>query len=193
LADGAAGTALLHLELGDDGREWLTAMVADPVMAHPDQATLFDGAPAVAFTLAATNHRRALTTLDGHVDAIICARLDAAHRRIDRGELPAKREFDLIAGVTGFGAYLLRRHGGGALLRDVLAYLVRLTEPRPDGLPGWWATDGPTGPGPEWTDGHGNLGVAHGVGVISGCQVSAQAEGLLAVQGREAWGSRDCM
>lgn len=163
LADGAAGTALLHLELGEDARQWLTAMVADPVMAHPDEATLFDGAPAVAFTLAATPHRRALATLDEQVDAITRARLDAAHHRIDRGELPAKREFDLIAGLTGFGAYLLRRHGDGELLRDVLGYLVRLTEPQPDGLPGWWATSGPTSPGPEWTGGHGNLGVAHGI------------------------------
>lgn len=163
LADGAAGTALLHLELGEDAREWLTAMVADPVLAHPDEATLFDGAPAVAFALAATTHRGALATLDAHVDAITRARLDAAHRRIDSGELPAKREFDLIAGLTGFGAYLLRRHGEGALLSDVFAYLVRLTEPRPDGLPGWWAINGPTGPGPEWTGGHGNLGVAHGI------------------------------
>jgi phage gp46-like protein len=168
LADGAAGTALLHLERGEDARQWLTAMVADPVLAHPDEATLFAGAPAVAFTLAATAHRRALATLDEQVDAITRARLDAAYRRIDSGESPAKREFDLIAGLTGLGAYQLRRHGGGELVRDVLAYLVRLTQPRPDGLPGWWATSGPTGPGPEWTGGHGNLGVAHGIAVISG-------------------------
>jgi class I lanthipeptide synthase len=167
LSDGPAGTALLHLEQGEDARECLTAMVDYPVLAHPDQATLFDGAPAVAFTLAATRHRRALATLDGHVEAITRARLDAAYRRIDSGVLPAKREFDLIAGLTGLGAYLLRRHGnrhgGGALLTDVLGYLVRLTEPRPDGLPGWWAISGPTGPGPEWAGGHGNLGVAHGI------------------------------
>ncbi|MEU4803079.1 lanthionine synthetase C family protein [Actinosynnema sp. NPDC023587] len=167
LADGAAGTALLHLELGEDAEEWLTAMVADPVLAHPHQATLFDGAPAVAFTLAATAHHRALAAVNGCVEAIIHARLDAAHRRIDSGELPAKREFDLVSGLTGLGVYLLRRRGStdrhGTQLADVLVYLVRLTEPRPDGLPGWWAVNGPTNSGPDWAGGHGNLGVAHGI------------------------------
>ncbi|MGQ0775423.1 MAG: lanthionine synthetase C family protein [Pseudonocardiales bacterium] len=163
LAEGAAGAALLALERGEDARPWLAEMVAEPVMAHPDEATLFEGAPAVAFTLTATGKTRALANLDEHVESIIRIRLAAAHHRIDRGELPVKREFDLISGLTGFGAYLLHRHSAGALLRDVLAYLVRLTEPRPDGLPGWWALDGPTGPGPDWRDGHGNLGMAHGI------------------------------
>jgi class I lanthipeptide synthase len=162
LADGAASTALLHLELGQDASKWLATMVANPVLAHPDDASLFDGAPAVAFTLAATSHGQALTTLDEHVSSITRVRLAAAHRRIDRGELAAKREFDLITGLTGLGAYLLRRHGG-ELLRDVLTYLVRLTEPRPDGLPSWWANGGPTGPSPRWRGGHGNLGIAHGI------------------------------
>lgn len=138
-------------------------MVAEPVMAHPDEANLFEGAPAVAFTLTAIGKTRALATLDGHVEAITRIRLDAAHRRIDCGVLPATREFDLISGLTGLGAYLLHWHGEGVLLRDILAYLVRLTEPRPDGLPGWWALDGPTGPGPDWRGGHGNLGMAHGI------------------------------
>ncbi|GAA3852365.1 lanthionine synthetase C family protein [Saccharothrix violaceirubra] len=166
LADGAAGTALLHLEQGEEPRALLQSMVADPVRAHPDQATLFDGAPAVAFTLAATRHHGPLAVLDRHVDAITRSRLDAAHHRIDSGRLPHKREFDLVAGLTGLGAYLLRRHTPDRRdtpLADVLAYLVRLTEPRTDGLPGWWAADGPTGPGPDWSGGHGNLGIAHGI------------------------------
>lgn len=163
LGDGPAGAALLAVERGENPRPWLAEMVAAPIMAHPDDASLFEGAPAVAFTLAALPRTRALSTLDEQVDAITRARLDAAHRRADRGDLPTKREFDLISGITGLGAYLLRRHGGGELLRDVLAYLVRLTEPRADGLPGWWALDGPTGPGWGWEGGHGNLGIAHGI------------------------------
>jgi len=163
LADGAAGTALMHLELGQNAAEWLRTMVADRVLSHPDDATLFDGAPAVAFTLAATPYGRALAILDEQVDAITRARVDTAHGRIDRGELAAKREFDLISGLTGLGAYLLRRHGDSTLLRHVLTYLVRLTEPRSDGLPGWWAADGPTGPSGQWEGGHGNLGIAHGI------------------------------
>jgi hypothetical protein len=163
LADGAPGAALLALERGENARPWLAEMIAAPVMAHPEEATLFEGAPAVAFTLTATSYTRALSTLDGHVESITQTRLDAAHSRMDWRELPAKREFDLIAGLTGLGAYLLHRHSGGDLLRDVLVYLVRLTEPRSDGLPGWWALDGPTGTGPEWRGGHGNLGMAHGI------------------------------
>lgn len=161
LAEGAAGVALLALERGENARPWLAEMVAEPVMAHPDEANLFEGAPAVAFTLTATGNTRALATLDEHVESITRGRLDAAHRRIDRQALPAKREFDLITGLTGLGAYLLHRHGNGDLLRDVLAYLVRLTEPPRDGLPGWWALDSPTGP--DWQGGHGNVGMAHGI------------------------------
>ncbi|WP_034268165.1 lanthionine synthetase C family protein [Haloechinothrix halophila] len=163
LAEGPAGAALLALERGDDARSWLAAILAEPIMAHPDDASLFEGAPAVAFTLTATGPSRALTTLDAHVEAITRSRLEAAHRRIHSGRPPAKREFDLVAGLTGLGVYLLHRHGDSDLLRDVITYLVRLTETGADGLPGWWALDGPTGPGPEWSGGHGNLGMAHGI------------------------------
>ncbi|WP_010694049.1 hypothetical protein [Saccharopolyspora spinosa] len=48
----------------------------------------------------------------------------------------------------------------------VATTLVRLTEPLPGGLPGWWASDAPTGAGPDWEGGHGNLVVAHGISVI---------------------------
>lgn len=197
LADGPAGTALLRMERGEDAREPLRSMFADPVAAHPTQAGLFDGAPATAFTLAATGYRGTFAVLDGHVQAIIRARLDAAYARIEVGELPMKREFDLIGGLSGLAAYLLRRDtqtdagpvdaASCELLREVLAYLVRLTRPRPDGLPGWWAVSGPSGPGPRWGGGHGNLGVAHGIsGVMMvlalamrrGVAVSGQAEAI---------------
>jgi hypothetical protein len=187
LAEGPAGALLLATEQGEDPRPWLTQMVADPIMAHPDDVGLFDGAPAVAFTLAATTHHRALSTLDKQVDAISRARLDAAYRRTERGDLPVKREFDLISGLTGLGIYLLRRDGGGELLRDVLTYLVRLTEPHRSGLPGWWALDGPTGPGLGWEGGHGNLGIAHGItgplallaaATLRGVTVDGQADAI---------------
>jgi hypothetical protein len=77
------------------------------------------------------------------------------------------REYDLIGGLTGLGAYLLHRHGGGDLLHSVLSYPVRLTTPLSlDGqqLPGWWSSDGPDGrPSPDWPGGHANLGLAHGI------------------------------
>ncbi|WP_017975668.1 lanthionine synthetase C family protein [Actinopolyspora halophila] len=163
LADGPAGTVLLERERGTCCPDGIRTMLSTPVRAHPEQATLFEGAPAVAFALAANGPSRALTTLDGHIETITRSRLDAAHCRIDHGELPDKGEYDLMAGLTGLGTYLLRRHGPGPLLRDVLTYLVRLTEPRPDGLPGWWAAHGPTGAERGWDGGHGNLGISHGI------------------------------
>ncbi|WP_322770107.1 lanthionine synthetase LanC family protein, partial [Frankia sp. Cr1] len=88
-------------------------------------------------------------------------RLEAAHRRIDSRQRPRFAEYDLIRGLTGLGV-VLRRIGDLDLLRDVLTYLVRLTDPI-DGLPGWWCPHGPnrnqTGP----VGGHSNHGIAHGI------------------------------
>src|SRR5439155_18120829 len=93
--------------------------------------------------------------------------LRQAHDRMDAGQLPALREYDLIRGLTGIGAYLLHRHSGDDLLRDVLSYLVRLTKPLTvdgDRLPGWWTGNAPNDqPSAQWPGGHGNLGMAHGI------------------------------
>ncbi|WP_232376181.1 lanthionine synthetase C family protein [Amycolatopsis aidingensis] len=187
LADGPAGQALLALERDQDARDWLAAMVAEPVRAHPDEVSLFEGAPAVAFTLAATRMADTQDVLDGHVRWITRARLKAAHHRLAAGALADTREFDLISGLTGLGAYLLRRGGNHELLRDVLRYLVRLTHPHRGGLPGWWARSGPTGPGPGWHGGHGNPGMAHGIAgplallalaMLRGIVVSGQAAAI---------------
>ncbi len=131
---------------------------------------LYRGAPAVAFTLHAANqpgYAKVLATLDRHIFVITRRRLEKAHERISRGQLPALREFDLIRGLTGIGVYLLYRHGDSELTRDVLSYLVRLTQPVPvksDVLPGWWCGNGPGDqPSPQWPGGHGNLGLAHGI------------------------------
>jgi hypothetical protein len=149
---------------------WVTAMTCHPITANPT-AGLFRGAPAVAYVLHTANHpaySNALATLDRHTATLTDNRLTHAHRRIDHGDLPALREYDLISGLTGIGAYLLHRHHGGTLLHDVLTYLVRLTEPlhHPDGraVPGWWTGHGPTDhPEPTWPGGHANLGLAHGI------------------------------
>ncbi|KWX00766.1 Lanthionine synthetase C family protein [Carbonactinospora thermoautotrophica] len=177
LSTGAAGITLLHIEYARTGtdewetvQEWAAAMTRTPVTAHPDACGLYRGAPAVAFILHAAQqpaYATALSTLDSHIATVTRHRLEAAHKRIDHGQLPPLREFDLITGLTGIGVYLLHRHGGGDLLRDVLSYLVRLTEPlKANGevLPGWWSSDGPEGrPSRRWPGGHGNLGLAHGI------------------------------
>ncbi|SCL26337.1 Lanthionine synthetase C-like protein [Micromonospora nigra] len=165
LADGAAGIALLHLETGNRpaAYEALRQATAGGV-SIAEGASLFYGAPALAFVLATTDHpglaQARAATADG--TATVTRRgLDAAHRRIDRHQQPHYAEYDLICGLTGLGV-VLRRLGDHDLLRQVLEYLVRLTEPRGE-LPGWWCWNGPERRQPPPPGGHANFGMAHGV------------------------------
>jgi hypothetical protein len=202
LFTGAPGVALLHIEYARTGaggwdtvHEWAVAMTRSPVTAHSDACGLDRGAPAVAFCLHAAGkpgYASALAMLDAHIAALTRHRLERAYERIGARQLPALREFDLIRGLTGIGAYLLHRHGGGDLLRDVLSYLVRLTEPlKADDekvVPGWWSGNAPNDqPSPKWPSGHGNLGLAHGIAgplallstaMRHGITVTAQADAI---------------
>ncbi|MEU9777239.1 lanthionine synthetase C family protein [Streptomyces sp. NPDC047968] len=179
LAHGAVGVALLHIERAraEEGpwqraHDWLACAAAGGAVGGPD-AHLYYGAPALAFALHAAADRpgrygRALATLDTHVATLIRQRLQAAHSRMDRGrELAELAEFDTIRGLSGLGALLLHRDTDPTLMKDVLTYLVRLTEPvKYDGevLPGWWSHLGPSGQrSSDYPEGHGNNGVAHGV------------------------------
>ncbi|TQK42318.1 lanthionine synthetase-like protein [Streptomyces sp. SLBN-118] len=178
LAGGASGIALLHIERARTGRgdwdtahTWLATAVHGEVSAAAN-ASLYFGAPALAFIThrAATASSRYLRVL-GHLDeatlTVTRTRLAEAHRRIDRAERPPMEEFDLIQGLSGLGAYHLSRHPHDEITRDVLAYLVRLTEPMPDpaGLPPWWMNVAPTGaPSADYPQGHGNFGLSHGIG-----------------------------
>lgn len=178
LAHGAAGIALLHIERARTGlgrwqvaHDWLSYASRGEISAGPD-SSLFYGAPAVAFALHAAADRpgkytRALSVLDHHISVMTRRRLDHAHARIDRADRPALAEFDLIRGLTGLGAYLLQRDPHSELTRDVLSYLVRLTEPlQAEGelVPGWWTDLDPSGhPSEDFPGGHGNLGMAHGI------------------------------
>ncbi|GAA3348787.1 lanthionine synthetase C family protein [Amorphoplanes nipponensis] len=165
LANGATGRALLHLEAGNypAALHALREATADGV-SIAEGASLFHGAPAIAFVLATTDHpqlanARAITA---QATATIARhRLKAAHRRIDRGEQPHYAEYDLIRGLTGFGV-VLRRLGNHDTLRLILHYLVRLTEPLHE-LPGWWCHHGPHNDQPPLDGGHANLGMAHGI------------------------------
>ncbi|WP_229686598.1 lanthionine synthetase C family protein [Longimycelium tulufanense] len=177
MGTGAAGIVLLANEQAHAGiagwdtvHQWAKVMTREPVTTHPDACGLFRGAPAVAFVLHTTGrigYAAELEILDRHIATLVQQRLERAHARIDHGRLPSLREYDLISGLTGLGVSLLHRHGEHELLCDVLAYLVRLTEPvTVDGqtLPGWWADHGPDDqPNVDWPGGHGNLGLAHGV------------------------------
>ncbi|MGH3752945.1 MAG: lanthionine synthetase C family protein [Pseudonocardiaceae bacterium] len=193
LAGGAAGIALLHIAhahagVGDWGtaHQWVAAMTRSPVVADPDACGLFRGAPAVAFVLrvaARPEYAAALRTLDGHIATLTRHRLDRAHERIERGQLPALGEFDLINGLTGIGVYLLQANNTD-LLREVLSYLARLVV-QPvivDGekLPGWWTGHGPADqPSIDWPGGHSNLGLAHGLAGPLTVLASALARGIV--------------
>ncbi|GAA5200797.1 hypothetical protein GCM10023322_79490 [Rugosimonospora acidiphila] len=165
LADGAAGIALLHLETGN----WPAACAAlrratTGGMSIANGASLFYGAPALAFVLAATDYpglAHARATAAHGTATVTRRRLDAAHRRIDQHQQPHYAEYDLIRGLTGLGV-TLRRLRDHDLLRQVLDYLVRLTEPLGT-LPGWWCWNGPERTQPPPAGGHANLGMAHGI------------------------------
>ncbi|MCF1595757.1 lanthionine synthetase C family protein [Streptomyces muensis] len=176
LARGSLGIALLHVERARQGTgSWQTAhqQLADigPLL-DGNETGLFLGAPAMTYVLHWTtvdNNRytSALQTLDRIVATHIRRRLTAAHARIDRGEPTTFAEYDLLRGLTGLGALLLRRAPEGGELKGVLEYLVRLTEPLPtaDGRPrlGWWVSHSPVNLSAPIPDGHANAGLAHGI------------------------------
>jgi hypothetical protein len=179
LAHGAPGIALLHIERAAAGlASWQRAHDWLAYAAHGNLTTgvdshLYYGAPALAHALTSAAagqpgaYQRALDRLDRTITADAHRRVAAAHARIDAGRLPRLAEFDVIRGITGLGAYLLRRDAAGEPTRAVLDYLVRLTDDMTiDGqaLPGWWTDLGPTGRASDrFPGGHGNNGLAHGI------------------------------
>ncbi|MBI3685785.1 MAG: lanthionine synthetase C family protein [Actinobacteria bacterium] len=204
LAHGAPGIALLHVERAAAGlgpweraHDWLAYTARAALTTGPD-SHLFYGAPALAHVLAcAAAHRpgaytRALARLDHAIAVDTHNRVGDAHARMDRGELPALADFDVIRGLSGVGSLLLRRDPHGLALHAVLDYLVRLTEPvRGDGqaLPGWWTTSSPSGrDSGQFPGGHGNTGVAHGIGGVLALQALATRHGITVDGQREAMG-----
>jgi hypothetical protein len=177
LALGTAGVALLHIERAHLGlgtwanaHAWVRTATAGEISAA-DTAGLYVGAPAISFILHAAStdgtdrYAPAVVALDTQVVALAHRRVDAALARIDRGDLPAFAEYDLLYGLAGIGQLLLRYVPAHDALERILGYLVRLAEPLYiDGtvLPGWWASHDPDSllhtPG-----GHANFGLAHGI------------------------------
>jgi lantibiotic biosynthesis protein len=175
LAEGPLGAALLHIERGDlaEARPLLAAAV-DGGVSTGTNASLFHGAPALEFVLGRAG--QASSRVRAAADRVVAARLAAARRRRESGQLPALAEFDLIRGIAGLTALLLSRDETPPLAIDALGYLASLHRPvTADGreLPGWWSPDGP---GCETTPGgHGNNGVAHGVaGILSALAIGAR-------------------
>ncbi|AVH54550.1 MULTISPECIES: lanthionine synthetase C family protein [Streptomyces] len=205
LAGGASGIALLHIERARTGRgdwdtahTWLAAAVHGEVSAAVN-ANLYFGAPALAFIThraasASSRYLRVLERLDEATLTVTRTRLAEAHLRIDRDERPPMKEFDLIQGLSGLGAYHLSRQPHHEITRDVLSYLVRLTEPLPDpaDLPPWWMNVAPTGaPSTDYPQGHGNFGLSHGIGSTLSVLSLALLHGL-AVPGMADAAERIC-
>ncbi|MEU2428143.1 lanthionine synthetase C family protein [Streptomyces sp. NPDC007861] len=182
LAYGSPGIALLHIELAANGlgpwqraHDWLVAASRQPLTSGPDSHPFY-GVPAFAHALSCAadhlpgSYQRALDAMDAQIAVDVGRRLNAAHRRIDAGRLPQLAEFDTIRGLTGYGAYLLRRNSGSSTTHAVLDYCVRLTEAithHGESLPGWWAGTGPSGsPDDRFPGGHANTGMAHGIGGV---------------------------
>ncbi|MFI1950271.1 lanthionine synthetase C family protein [Streptomyces xinghaiensis] len=176
LARGSLGITLLHAERAQRGLipwEAVHQRLADVrPLIDGREASLFLGAPAMAYVLhlTAANSDRypgALHALDDIVAAHTRRRLAAAHTRIDQGRYATFAEYDLLRGLTGLGALLLRRRPAGDELKTLLKYLVRLTEPvaGPNGqpLPGWWVGHDPADRKAATPGGHANAGLAHGI------------------------------
>lgn len=198
LDTGAAGTALLHVELAltgtgtwQDAHEAITRAAAEPVDASPS-GCLLHGAPAIAFVLHAAQadgqprYRDAAAALGRHTARIARLRLDAARTRIASGKPGTFSEHDLFYGLTGIGAVLLRTTPASDALGAVLGYLTQIVT-RPltlDGIqvPGWWAARDPDPLHPT-PGGHANLGAAHGAAGILAF-VSLAAIGGHAVDGQ---------
>lgn len=179
LADGAAGVALLHVEHAlsgvgswDTAHAWLTEATSRRISTAEDNG-LYLGAPAISLLLHAAEadhthrYRQAVSTMDAHVATLAHRKVDLALARANRGEATAFGEYDLFSGLTGIGQLLLHHAPGTDALGRILDYLVHLTEPRADRLPGWWVAYDPDTT-VLTSGGHANLGVAHGIsGVLA--------------------------
>jgi len=211
LADGAAGAALLHIERARTGKgtwqeahTWVKEATSGEVLGSTD-AGLFLGAPALAFVLhtaaaPAERYQAPRRILDRYVRDIAHQRAAAGLARIGRADAAPFHEYDLLYGLTGIGALLLRTQPGSDALEHVLTYLVALTRPiklHRRRLPGWWV-----GHGPHWAGGafhgepHANFGAAHGItgpllllaqAARQGLTVPGQTEAIRTV---DAWLSR---
>jgi len=207
LSKGAAGVAVLHGVRAhhepvrqDRVHGWLARAAREDLSAATGSGLWF-GAPAVAFALtvaAPGRYPRATASLDAAVIDLVNVRLHAAHARMAAAARPSLSEFDLVRGLAGLGALLLRHDPHGELLRRVLAYLVQLTQPvpAPDAVgsdaPGWWSGDVPSGqPAHRFRGGHTDLGMAHGISGPLALLALAMRQGIT-VEGHRAAIERIC-
>jgi hypothetical protein len=201
LATGSVGPALAAIEQARTGiGDWTTAhhlvkrVASGPVDAAA-HAGLYYGAPAVLFLLHAVRgdghdpYAQPTQTLARHVRRLTRQRLTTAQERIRRNQPAAFAEYDLFYGLTGIGVLLLLHLPGCDELGELLAYVVRLTDPRTDNgqrVPGWWVGHDPDSTLPT-PGGHANFGMAHGAaGLLALLALSAR-------RGRQVDGQTDAI
>ena len=176
VGQGHAGLALLFgaLDRHRPGHGWdriahrhleLAARAVE-AMPHPP-AGLFAGIAGIGLVATClsggTRYRRLLTS----IDQALAAQVPALTARATRSGGHAVREFDLISGLSGVGAYLLLRRGEAgtsAALRVVLGSLVEVTGGDAGG-PRWRTPAGHLGADERarYPGGYLNCGLAHGI------------------------------
>lgn len=203
LSDGHPGLALLFAEFAHGDTRYRAhahahlAAAGRALVSSPSDG-LFAGLPAVAFAARCAqqtpdDYSNLLRPVEERLTAGLRARLTAEAERLDAG-MPGMPGpvYDVIGGICGLGRYLLNwAPAAPDLLMEILAYLVRLTDPvsaHGHVVPGWWVRGAPSlGQQTHYPRGHFNLGLAHGIpGVLAllalaseaGAEVEGQSEAI---------------
>ncbi|MCZ4120033.1 lanthionine synthetase C family protein [Streptomyces sp. H39-S7] len=197
LGSGYPGISLFYSELShhDDYYRAISDQYLKLAFAalQPDTTQgLYSGLTAVAFATRAASkngqeYSTALLRLDDFIETYVHQVLAfEKSRRLAQAGPTSFSAYDVITGVAGIGRYLLspgvRRP---ELLREVLAYLVELTEPveyEGNLLPGWWVAHS-SELGEKTGESHVNFGMSHGIsGVLALLSLSWEAEERVAGQ-----------
>lgn len=199
LAMGHAGIAVLCAEMDrrEPGRGWDRAghhhLAAAVAGASPHDVSLFSGLAGVGFAgllLAAGRPRYA--RLLAKVDATLAPAVERMASRLAVAEGCAARDYDLVSGLTGVGAYLLARHQltpgrAGETRTRALSALASLLA-RPD-HPRRWHTPAHLAAGSlreSYPGGHHNCGLAHGAAGPMALLSVALLDGIEVPEGRAA-------
>lgn len=183
----------VELALTGDGPWGVAERAINTLTEDPDvsgAASLFHGAPAAAMVMDAVavdgyldqrdaqlirealqKHtpeprlfRETQLDLDEDLRQIVAQRLAVAKARREAHRPRTSAEFGLVEGILGLGVILLRRAPGGALMQQVIDYVVSLTRPvLVNGLemPGWYVPHDPA-PGIPTPGGHVSTTMANG-------------------------------
>jgi hypothetical protein len=176
IAQGDAGVALMFGVFDDCfpdqgwdrvAHQWIERASTGTAAEVRPLGGLFEGISGLAFTAAYLSRGgRRYRKLVGHLHDWVVAEAHAAGAEVDRTLQDGAGPFlawDVIAGVTGIGTYLLSRGDHGAL-QPIAERLIALTR-RSEGLPLWRTPPEAQSESMRevYPDGHLNCGLAHGI------------------------------